>query len=337
MIKTTGCGQSEFEFMQKISNITHLIIASDNFERLPALKVELKELKKLDASHNNITELNESSSFFEHTPNIEDVDLSSNNLTNVDYHAIYRLQNLTSLNLSCNQIITIEMSITINNSIQYARFDKLHDFDISHNQLTSADQVIEMNGTNLVILNLSSNPIQKIELQAFSKFSALKELNLCDTNLTELNFNATEIDILDEFNNSIVLNDTLEYEVCTIHKNLSNIERVFIPNKLENKSKEQSKSEKKRLEDKTMQPPTKKIVPVDENKRDEITMRVVIGMILALVLFAILAFIVIKSDKKAKMRRQTNLSVVYRHDARGTVLSFVGLDDDKQLLMESNH
>lgn len=297
--------------------------------QLPALNVELEKLEQLDASHNNITELDKSLSFFEYTPNIEGVDLSSNNLTNLDYHAITRLRNLTSLNVSYIRIITIDMSLNINNSIQYAYFDKLRDFDISHNRLTSADKVIEMIGTNLVILNISSNPIRKIDTVAFFKFNALKELNLRCTNLTELNFNATKIEIFDKSNNSVVLNGTIEYElysndsqvvdICTIYKNFSNIERVFISNESQNKSKEQCKSETTKH---------------NEDKLEEISTIVVFSMILALFLFAILAFIAITSDRKEKMRRLGNLSVIYRHDARGTVLSFVGLDDDKQLLME---
>lgn len=319
--------------MGNFPNITHLIIASENFTQLPALNVKLEKLKKLDASHNKITELNKSLSFFKHTPNIGGVDLSSNNLTNLDYHVISQLQNLASLNLSDNQIITIDMSINIKNSIQYAHFDKLLNFDISHNRLTSADKVIEMIGTNLVILNISSNPIRKIDTLAFSKFGDLKELNLRHTNLTESNFNATKIEIFDESNNSIVLNGSMEYDlhpnnnqvvdICMIYKNLSNIERVFISNELQNKSKDQCKSGTTKLEE------------VEEEKLEEIPSIVVFGMILALIVFVILAFIAIKSDRKEKMRRQGNLSVIYRNDARDTVVSLVGLDDDKQLLMES--
>lgn len=317
--------------MGNFPNITHLIIASENFTQLPALNVKLQKLKKLDASHNKITELNKSISFFKHTPNIKGVDLSSNNLTNLDYHVISQLQNLASLNVSDNQIITIDMSININNSIQYAHFDKLLNFDISHNRLTSADKVIEMIGTKLVILNISSNPIRKIDTLAFSKFGDLKELNLRCTNLTESNFNATKIEIFDKSNNSIVLNGSMEYDlhpnnnqvvdICMIYKNLSNIERVFILNELQNQSKEQCKSGTTKLE--------------EEEKLEEIPSIVVFDMILALIVFVILAFIAIKSDRKEKMRRQENLSVIYRNDARDTVVSLVGLDDDKQLLMES--
>lgn len=319
MIKTTGCGQSEYEFMENFSNITHLIIKSDNFVQLPTLNMELKKLEKLDASHNKITGLNTSLSFFEHTSNIEEVDLSSNSLTNLDYHAISRLRNLTRLNLSYNGIITIDLSINISNSIQYAHFDKLRYFDISHNRLTSADKVIEMIGTNLEILNISSNPIQKIEIDssAFSKFKDLKELNL----------NATKIEIFYEYNNSIALNATMEYstnsqvvDICTLYKNFSNIERVFISNELQNKSKEQSESETMKHK--------------EEDELEVAPMIVVFGMLLALFLFVIIAFIAIKSNQKGKIRRLGNLSVIYRNDARGTVLSLVGLDDDKQPLIE---
>lgn len=330
MIKTTGCGQSKFEFMGNFSNITHLIIKSDNFVQLPTLNMELKKLEKLDASHNNITGLNKSLSFFEHTPNIEEVDLSSNSLTNLDYHAISRLRNLTSLNLSYNRIITIDMSININNSTQYAHFDKLRYFDISHNRLTSADKVIGMIGTNLDILNISSNPIQRIDTLAFSKFNALKELNLRCTNL---NLNETKIEIFDQSNNSIALNATMEYsnnnqvlDICTLYKNLSKIERVFISNELQNKSKEQCESETTKHEEQT------RGNPIDNH--EEIPMIVVFGMILALFVFVIVAFIAIKSNQKGKIRRLGNLSVIYRHNARGTALSLVGLDDDKQPLME---
>lgn len=125
-------------------------------------KYEQIALREINLSYNHIRNLEKY--IFEHTPNLTYLDLSGNpiyTLTNNMWINIYSLNYLNSLILRNVSLREIKES-SLNNEIS-----KVKHLDLSDNQLTNIPTSLRINFPSLEILNIDSNPIEKLSEQSF--------------------------------------------------------------------------------------------------------------------------------------------------------------------------
>ena len=119
--------------------------------------------------------------------NIEDIDLKELNLSNknIDYEGLkdlvkIKFKELNKLNLSENEITDI-------NILERVNYKKLKELNLSYNQISDINILEKVNFHELEKLNLSYNQISDINLLKKVKFPELIELNLAYNRLSNLN------------------------------------------------------------------------------------------------------------------------------------------------------
>ncbi|CAG9766682.1 unnamed protein product [Ceutorhynchus assimilis] len=130
-IKMT-CGETEkitsldeLELLNFASDLVQLNLSNNNLKTF-ALKVELIALQKLNLSSNQITQLEENQ--FTKVPKLRRLDLSANSIKHIDVRAFEGLKDLERLKLNHNEILTLT----------FGSFDvlpSLRQLDISNNPL----------------------------------------------------------------------------------------------------------------------------------------------------------------------------------------------------------
>ena len=125
-----------------------------NISILKDLKVE--KLIILNLSYNQIKIINDNnnSSKYYDFPQLKELNLSYNNLINIDGLKSFKTPKLQILNLSYNQISII---IDNNNSSKYYDFPQLEELNLSNNQLTNIYELKSFNAPNLIKLDISYN------------------------------------------------------------------------------------------------------------------------------------------------------------------------------------
>lgn len=138
---------------------------------------------ELDLSHNPIDELNI-------------INADKLTLLNTKISTVHIINNLFEVVARHNPIT----EIVFTNSMS------LQKLDLSYNQISNITNITR-NGHDLILLNLSHNPIGHINVKSFSKLSKVRELYLSGTNLLGLDFGSfpyseSELSVLDiSYNN----------------------------------------------------------------------------------------------------------------------------------------
>lgn len=136
-----------------------------------------KNLKQLDLSHNQLTEI-PAIVLFVHSEKLNHVDFSNNLISKIDPLAFMGANNLKSLNLSSNRISHLD--------VRTFSTPNLRKLDLSKNNLTKIEEHIFDNITALTDLNLSYNSIGNLNTNIFSFLSNLEHLDLQHTNITSI-------------------------------------------------------------------------------------------------------------------------------------------------------
>lgn len=189
----------------------------NNFEKIP----KLNNLKFLNLRGNSSKEINYQA--FKHLNKLEDLNLSrikisSSNLT-LYPNSFYGLENLLKLNLSENDLRSIDPSI-------FTRLPKLEDLNLSMNQIELASRQFA-SLTHLKKLNLSSNQLKTIDREeVFANLVNLRELILCTNYLKELKyewFEGLKLAYLNFNDNFLEWNN---FNLDTLAKIRENVEKI---------------------------------------------------------------------------------------------------------------
>lgn len=158
IFKTTKSILKEF----KLSHSHFRNIAANNFEgftNLLNLTIHDSEIKSIEKHA------------LSHFPNLEILDLSLNELYELNNHFFEDLTNLTDLILNDNFIRIID-SYTFSNLIN------LRNLELKNNDLHTIDRQLFAGLENVEIIDLSGNPILSIDNKAFDSCLSLKKIIL---------------------------------------------------------------------------------------------------------------------------------------------------------------
>lgn len=158
-----------------------------------------KELIKLNASHNEITEI--PSFLFHKNVELREIDFSFNKIKVIDDYALAGDFNLEKLNFSHNQIASFDKGILESHP-------NLKILNLSYNQIRILKvDTFERLG-NLLHLDLSNNFIRKLETNTFENLVKIQSLNLSHNDLIEIEantfLNQTHLQSLDLSRNKLI-------------------------------------------------------------------------------------------------------------------------------------
>jgi Leucine-rich repeat (LRR) protein len=142
---------------------------------------QLKNLQNLTLSSNNLTDLNEET--FSELSGLEKLDLSYNQLESI--RVVSGLKSLLDLSLEGNKIRNIE-------SGQFQDLTSLKKLNLGNNQINETGNEDFKGLESLNILILSGNPIKKISESAFLVLKNLTELYLDGKHCFKRNFSLTD-------------------------------------------------------------------------------------------------------------------------------------------------
>jgi hypothetical protein len=114
------------------------------------------------------------------------LDLSHNNIENIDILFNCKLWNLDKLNLSYNKISNIA-------TLESANFKYLKELNLSENNITNIEVFEKVKFENLETLKLNKNKASNIEVLENIKFKKIKELDLSQNNISTRNRRLLEI------------------------------------------------------------------------------------------------------------------------------------------------
>ena len=149
---------------------THLQLTSVPTYLSPSVEV-------LDLSYNNITELNNKS--FENYKHLHILKIGKNNISLIESGSFEHLTTLTILVLDKNKITTLP-------SFLFARNYHLCNIYLAHNKLTEIPNSAFQLAKNLSYINLKSNLIRKLNFEGFSRKSFVELLDLSRNKFSSL-------------------------------------------------------------------------------------------------------------------------------------------------------
>ena len=150
-----------------LSSIEILHLGSNKIKSLNGCLINLKHLKHLDVSSNQIENLNNDE--FVNINNLAHLNLNNNLLKHIDTNlsSLLRLQNLCLSNTSLNDIFRLNLEL----------FELLEYLDLSLNNLKSIPQNTFLKTTSLKYLNLKHNRLDDFSFLA-NLYSSLHEIDL---------------------------------------------------------------------------------------------------------------------------------------------------------------
>lgn len=159
-----------------LSNNSLTILNSENFQKLKLTKLKvtsnnltvvycLNVSKLIDLSHNNI------SNICNFSETILEINLSYNNITYIKNYTFKGLKQLNHLDLSHNQIVTLQYD-----TFDYST-DKLYHLNLNHNMFTELDLLHFKDIHSLISLDLSFNNITTVHQYQRTKFKNINSAN----------------------------------------------------------------------------------------------------------------------------------------------------------------
>ena len=183
-----------------------------------------KNLEKLDLSINNLHQLN--LVFSEKAENLKNLDLSNNNISDLSQFMGSNLINLTNLNLSHNNLSDVKI-LALND-----KFTNLEKLNLNHNNISNVSCLSNSKFSNLIDLDLSFNKIENIDfIESNEGLIKIEKIELSDNKIEKLvKINITNIKYLNLLNNHIVdgIND--------FAKSMSDLSHKLILEKLSDSS-----------------------------------------------------------------------------------------------------
>lgn len=298
-LKTSGCDN---QTLGEFRNLTELDISSDHIKTVPLINGSLTDLRKVHASHNQITSI--SVSFFANALNLTEIDLSSNNITSLD---LPNFHSLTTLDLSFNPIKQI-------NDGTFSKFAALQKLNLSHTNRTEFKCNTFNQHTNLQVLDISGNDFK---LECTETNDVLIELHMdahqtTDTCCIHQHFSKLQ-------------------KLC-----VSNVQ--YSPEDLKNKCNNSTNNGTAPNQPGSNEGTNSHSNASDNFHPWKI---IFIMFLVVYMIGTIVVIVKFRRSKILSLRRdRSDLRVAYRHDARGAVISFADFpghkDDDKKRLIELN-
>ncbi|CAJ0928796.1 unnamed protein product, partial [Mesorhabditis belari] len=201
--------------LEKLEKLTRIDLRSNNISEIDARDLlVLSTIHQVDLSRNSIRSWNEPSSFDEDAPpvrtsQIQKLDLSSNDLSNLPDRSFSHLSSLISLKISKNKLIKFSPN-TWNGliSLQY--------LDLSRNQLSHLQSLSFSAIPLLQNLSLAENKISKMDDGVFFGVEKLLMVNLSRNHVHNisgsLHFGLQELHTLDLSHNSISWLDAIAWQ-----------------------------------------------------------------------------------------------------------------------------
>ncbi|XP_059509802.1 protein phosphatase 1 regulatory subunit 7-like isoform X2 [Stegostoma tigrinum] len=215
----------EIEYLDNNNEITELKLYGNNIRKIKNLD-RLQELQVLQLQFNNITSLRKG---LLKLRKLQRLRLDSNRLICVESRELSGLSQLTSLDISHNQITDItavnvlpclEELLASNNKlcgvVDLSKCNKLQELDLSNNKIS------EVRGLSLLetltSVNLSGNVLRCTE--CLGSLCSLQELNLADNQLKSVSSFAQQfpnLEVLNVVNNDIDFRDGLKFLMQCFH------------------------------------------------------------------------------------------------------------------------
>lgn len=179
-------------------NLTKLTILDLSHNTIECFHLEAhKTLKILNLSANSLTTFNS-----EWCESLEQLDLTANKFNNTQTINLHNLTNLMFVDLSCNELSEIDANLFCNttnlkslilagNRLRYIaglalfQLKKLELLDLSYNDISDIDSDTFRNLVNLQTLDLSYNQFNGISLQALQSIPDLARLSVAGNVLTK--------------------------------------------------------------------------------------------------------------------------------------------------------
>ncbi|XP_031635437.1 toll-like receptor Tollo [Contarinia nasturtii] len=159
-----------------------LKVTPQNVDEAIGVSFYFEKLKKLNASHNEIGALGD---MFYFTANINDIDLSHNNISIVSASSFATNDAVRKIDLSHNSISTVE-------SLSFEDMGNLRSIDLSHNFLKTFDLGVFMRNVKLRAIHLENNRIKQFTYDAYGgipKFDTLVFFSAAGNRIENLNEN----------------------------------------------------------------------------------------------------------------------------------------------------
>lgn len=161
-----------------LPEVTTLYLSFNAIKKLEPGSFEgLTKLNQLILNHNSLEAIR--NGVFRDCSNLKILDLGANKIKTIEKNAFSELINLEEIVLSFNQLENIPESVGV--------LLKVKKIDFSNNKIKSVTSNIFTKLNSLEVLSLESNKIQYIQDDAFKGLNKVKEINLKDNYLSNLN------------------------------------------------------------------------------------------------------------------------------------------------------
>ena len=192
-------------------------------------KTKFRELKEIYLSYDKISDIKGLENF--EFDKLEILNLSSNNILNINLLEKLNCKELKELNLSQNKISDIKilekvifkklenLDLRYNNLLdinifEKVKFDNLKELNLSQNKISDINVLEKVKFNKLEILNLGFNHISNIDVFGKVKFEELKQLNLYFNKISNINIlekvKFSKLEILNLGGNQIIIINILE-------------------------------------------------------------------------------------------------------------------------------
>lgn len=160
-LKIGGCDRGNVsQIVTKFNNnLTDIDISHSGHKSLDWLDLKLNQLKKLNASHNQIVDIKK---LLDKAPKVTEIDLSYNKLRRIHSNSLGKLNELVIIDLSNNNLSVVQ---------SWDHSPKLESIDLSNNHLKEIP--VFSSNKQLKTLNLEGNPIENFDCIAIARKTSL--------------------------------------------------------------------------------------------------------------------------------------------------------------------
>ncbi|VVD01634.1 unnamed protein product [Leptidea sinapis] len=174
----------ELSGFQELRKLKYLILRKNEIKSiLCKKKITLIELILFDVSYNRLDHL--PATIFEYFPNIQNINISNNNIIHFDFLFAYKRFGfpLINIDLSKNSILTLKTPKGINKNSLIANIYELY---ITTTNLSNVEEIPFELFISLQHLYLRHNKIRRLSISPFSKLTYLENLDLSYNRITHL-------------------------------------------------------------------------------------------------------------------------------------------------------
>jgi len=202
-----------------LNKLEWLILSNNNLQTIDEKFANLESLKKIDLSNNQLENLDPQT--FRDVKSLRKLNLNNNQLIELNKCLFQNLVYLNKLDLSCNLIEELDHEI-------FKDLVNLTSINLSNNNLEVLDEFTFMDLFHLNKIDLSNNNLKRLEKETFKYLNKLIHVNLSGNQLRDLEkelFNSNDLQVLNLNDNqlsSIPANTLLKDNKSLLEINMSN-------------------------------------------------------------------------------------------------------------------